>query len=130
MRSFLLPNTTPLAFTLATSQCPTYTRGTGQEQVSMYAETIASGTELLMGEIQDTNSSWLASRLPGLGLQLRQATLVGDDPEQYAEVITRSWERNEFTFTTGGLGPTQDDVTRETIALVLGEEPSVDDEQL
>ncbi len=96
----------------------------------MYAETIASGTELLMGEIQDTNSSWLASRLPELGLQLRQATLVGDDPEQYAEVVTRSWKRNQFTFTTGGLGPTQDDVTRETIALVLGEEPSVDEEQL
>ena len=96
----------------------------------MYAEIIASGTELLMGEIQDTNSSWLASQLPQFGLEVRQATLVGDDPERYVEVLRRSWQRNPYTFTTGGLGPTSDDVTREAIAQVFNEEPHVDPQQL
>ena len=96
----------------------------------MYAEIIASGTELLMGEIQDTNSSWLASQLPQLGLEVRQATLVGDDPERYVEVLRRSWQRNPYTFTTGGLGPTSDDVTREVISQVFSEETYVDPQQL
>ncbi len=96
----------------------------------MYAEIIASGTELLMGEIQDTNSSWLASQLPQFGLEVRQATLVGDDPERYVEVLRRSWQRTPFTFTTGGLGPTKDDVTREAIAEVFAEETYVDSQQL
>ena len=96
----------------------------------MYAEIIASGTELLMGEIQDTNSSWMASQLPQLGLEVRQATLVGDDPERYVEVLRRSWQRNPYTFTTGGLGPTSDDVTREVISQVFSEETYVDPQQL
>ena len=93
----------------------------------MYAEIIASGTELLMGELQDTNSSYLASQLPSLGLEVRQATLVGDDLEQYAEVLERAWQRTPFTFTTGGLGPTIDDLTRETIARVFQEDIYTDD---
>ena len=96
----------------------------------MYAEIIASGTELLMGEIQDTNSSWLASQLPQFGLEVRQATLVGDDPERYVEVLRRSWQRNPYTFTTGGLGPTSDDVTREAIAEVFSEKTYVDPQQM
>ncbi|MBI4312043.1 MAG: competence/damage-inducible protein A [Chloroflexi bacterium] len=95
----------------------------------MYAEIVASGTELLMGETQDTNSSYLGARLPALGMELRQITLVGDDMERYVEVLERSWRRNPFTFTTGGLGPTVDDMTREAIARVFGEEPYVDAEQ-
>ena len=83
-----------------------------------------------MGEIQDTNSSWLASQLPQFGLEVRQATLVGDDPERYVEVLLRSWQRNPYTFTTGGLGPTSDDVTREAIAQVFSEETYVDPQQL
>ena len=93
----------------------------------MYAEIIASGTELLMGELQDTNSSYLASQLPSLGLEVRQATLVGDDLEQYTEVLERAWQRTPFTFTTGGLGPTIDDLTRETIARVFQEDIYTDD---
>ena len=96
----------------------------------MYAEIVASGTELLMGEIQDTNTSWLASQLPQFGLEVRQATLVGDDPERYVEVLRRSWQRNPYTFTTGGLGPTSDDVTREAVAQVFSEETYVDPQQL
>ncbi|MEE8442583.1 MAG: CinA family nicotinamide mononucleotide deamidase-related protein, partial [Dehalococcoidia bacterium] len=96
----------------------------------MYAEIIASGTELLMGEIQDTNSSYLASQLPPVGLEVRQIHLVGDDLEHYAEVLERAWKGNSYTFTTGGLGPTKDDVTREAIARVFGEDIYVDDASL
>jgi nicotinamide-nucleotide amidase len=96
----------------------------------MYAEIIASGTELMMGEIQDTNSSFLASHLPSLGLEVRQVTLVADDLEHYTEVLERAWKRTPFTFTTGGLGPTQDDVSREAIARVFQEQVHVDDQLL
>ena len=96
----------------------------------MYGEIIASGTELLMGEIQDTNSSWLAARLPEFGIEVRKVTLVGDDPALYEEVLRHSWENNDYTFTTGGLGPTKDDVTREVVASVLAEKTYVDAEQL
>ena len=96
----------------------------------MYAEIIASGTELLMGETQDTNSSWLASQLLPLGLGLRQVSLVGDDLKDFTEVLERSWRRNAYTFTTGGLGPTTDDVTREAIARVISEEVYVDQRQV
>ena len=96
----------------------------------MYGEIIASGTELLMGEIQDTNSSWLAARLPEFGIEVRKVTLVGDDPALYEEVLRHSWENNDYTFTTGGLGPTKDDVTREVVASVLAEKTYVAAEQL
>ena len=95
----------------------------------MHAEIIASGTELLMGETQDTNSSYLGTRLPALGLELQQVSLVGDDPVRYCEILERSFRRNAFTFTSGGLGPTQDDVTRESIAAVLEEEVYIDKDQ-
>ena len=95
----------------------------------MHAEIIASGTELLMGETQDTNSSYLGTRLPALGLELQQVSLVGDDPVRYCEILERSFRRNAFTFTSGGLGPTQDDVTRESIAAVLEEEVYIDNDQ-
>ena len=96
----------------------------------MHAEIIASGTELLMGELQDTNSSFLAAQLPSLGLDLLQITLVGDHLDQYAEVLERAWRRSPFTFTTGGLGPTKDDLTREAIARVFQEEIYIDGRQL
>ena len=92
----------------------------------MYAEIIASGTELLMGETQDTNSSYLASQLPPLGLELRQVTLVGDDLGPYCDLLRRAWQRTPFTVTIGGLGPTVDDLTREAISRVFEEEVYTD----
>ena len=96
----------------------------------MDAEIIATGTELLMGETQDTNSSYLAGQLPALGLEVRQVTLVGDEVERFAEPLERAWRRSPFTFTIGGLGPTQDDVTREAIARVLQEQIFIDKQLL
>ena len=92
----------------------------------MKAELLAIGTELLMGELADTNSAFLASRLPPLGIDLRWATLVGDDPGQLTDAFLQGLARSDVILTTGGLGPTQDDLTRECIARALGEQITVE----
>ncbi|OGO50413.1 MAG: competence/damage-inducible protein A [Chloroflexi bacterium RBG_16_68_14] len=92
----------------------------------MKAELISIGTELLLGEILDTNAQYLAARLPPLGIDLYYVSKVGDNLERLTEVIERAWRRSDLAITTGGLGPTEDDLTREAIARVLGEELSVD----
>ena len=96
----------------------------------MYCEIVSIGTEILMGEITDTNSGYLASQLPGLGIELREVSIVGDDLDSLSNVIERAWRRSELTLTTGGLGPTSDDLTREAIARVLGEELAISDRLL
>ena len=92
----------------------------------MKAEIVAVGTELLMGETADTNSGWLAERLPGLGLELQRVTVVGDEMDQMVETLATAWRRSDFVITIGGLGPTQDDITRDAIAQVLGEPLTTD----
>lgn len=96
----------------------------------MHAEIISIGTELLMGELVDTNSAFLASELAKLGIEVRFITKVGDDPDRLHETINRAFTRSDITLTSGGLGPTSDDLTRETIAVVFGEEMSVQDDLL
>lgn len=96
----------------------------------MHAEILSIGTELLMGELVDTNSSFLASELAKLGIEVRWVTKVGDDPERLYEAIERAFGRSDVTLTSGGLGPTSDDLTRETIAQVCGEEMTVQDNLL
>ena len=96
----------------------------------MNAEIISIGTELLMGELVDTNSAFLASELAKLGIEVRFITKVGDDPDRLRDAIHRAFNRSDITLTSGGLGPTSDDLTRETIAAVFGEEMSVQDDLL
>lgn len=96
----------------------------------MHAEILSIGTELLMGELVDTNSSYLASELAKLGIEVRWVTKVGDDPDRLFEAIERASGRSDVTLTSGGLGPTSDDLTRETIAKVCGEEMAVQDDLL
>ena len=96
----------------------------------MKAEILSVGTELLMGELTDLNASWIASRLPALGIQLQWVSIVGDDLDMLAEAFTRGLQRSDIIFTTGGLGPTQDDLTREGVAKAFGEEPTVQEEVL
>jgi len=91
----------------------------------MKAEIISIGTEILLGELLDTNANYLAARLPALGIDLYWTTQVGDNLERLTETFRRSWERSDLTLATGGLGPTEDDVTREAIAAALGEPLSV-----
>ena len=96
----------------------------------MKAEIFAIGTELLMGELTDTNAAWIASRLPALGIQLEWVSIIGDTLEGLTDAFTRALQRSDFVFTTGGLGPTQDDLTREAIARTLQEIPAVQDAAL
>lgn len=94
----------------------------------MNAEILSIGTELLMGELTDTNGAWIATQLPPLGIQLQGISIVGDDLTTLAEALGRCLQRSDFIFTTGGLGPTQDDLTREAVAATLGETPTVQQE--
>lgn len=96
----------------------------------MKAEIISVGTELLMGELTDTNASWIAGRLPALGIQLQWVSIVGDDLPKLTEAFVHGWQRSDIIFTTGGLGPTQDDLTREAVATALGETPVVQEQEL
>ncbi|MBI4570995.1 MAG: competence/damage-inducible protein A [Chloroflexi bacterium] len=93
----------------------------------MKAELISIGTELLLGEILDTNAQYIGARLPALGIDLYYMSKVGDNQERLAEVVGRAWGRSGLVIATGGLGPTEDDLTREAIAQVLGEELYLDE---
>jgi len=84
------------------------------------AEIVAIGSELLLGQIVDTNSAWMAQRLTALGVNLYFKSVVGDNPGRMKEVISRALERADMVITSGGIGPTQDDLTREIVAEVTG----------
>ncbi len=90
------------------------------------AELVSVGTELLRGEIVDTNAAYLAEQLPLLGFSLQRITTAGDVLEQLADVFRQALTRADLIVTTGGLGPTQDDLTREAVAAALGETMTVD----
>ncbi|MDP6043615.1 MAG: CinA family nicotinamide mononucleotide deamidase-related protein [Dehalococcoidales bacterium] len=92
----------------------------------MKAEILSIGTELLLGEIVDTNTPFLANQLSLLGIDLFFTSAVGDNPGRLSGALRQAWERSDVIITTGGLGPTQDDITRETIAGLFKEEPAVD----
>jgi nicotinamide-nucleotide amidase len=90
------------------------------------AEIISVGTELLRGEITDTNSGYLASQLPLLGVRVNRMCAVGDDVGDLRQVLDQALQRSGLVITSGGLGPTEDDLTRDAIAGVMGEEMVVD----
>ncbi len=91
----------------------------------MRAEILSIGTELLLGNITDTNATYLAQQLAGLGIDLYFVSTVGDNQGRIVETLRRAWDRADLIVTTGGLGPTEDDLTRESIAELLGEEMRV-----
>ena len=94
------------------------------------AEIVSIGSELLLGQIVDTNSAWMAQRLTGLGVNLFHKSVVGDNRQRMGEVIDRALDRADIVICGGGLGPTQDDITREVIAEVTGRELVLDRELL
>ncbi len=94
----------------------------------MKAEIVSIGTELLMGELTDANAAWIAGRLPALGIELQWVTIIGDDISKLTEGFKTGMERSDVIFTTGGLGPTQDDLTREAVAAAFGETATVQQE--
>ena len=91
----------------------------------MKAEIIPSGTEILLGNIADANSSFLANQLSLLGIDLYFISTVGDNRERLVDTLRLAWTRADLIITTGGLGPTQGDITREAIAELLDEELTV-----
>ena len=93
----------------------------------MNAEIVAIGSELLLGQIVDTNSAWMAQRLAALGVNLYYKTVVGDNPERMFDAITNAMERSDVVITSGGIGPTQDDLTRDIVARASGRELVLDE---
>ena len=93
----------------------------------MKAEIIPVGTEILLGNIIDTNSSFLANQLPLLGIDLYFISTAGDNQKRLVDTLKRAWKRADLIITTGGLGPTQDDITREAISELVSEELKVDE---
>jgi nicotinamide-nucleotide amidase len=87
----------------------------------MKAELISVGTELLLGQLVDTNAAYLASELPALGIDCYYISQVGDNLDRLVETLRRAVTRSDLVTLTGGLGPTEDDLTREAIAALLGE---------
>ncbi len=93
----------------------------------MRAEIVCVGSELLLGDIADTNTQYLARRLAALGIDLYFSTSVGDNLARLVDCLRRGVSRSDLVLTSGGLGPTDDDLTREGIAALLGETPRVDE---
>lgn len=92
----------------------------------MRAEIISVGSELLRGEIADTNAPYLAQELLKLGYEVGRITQVGDAQGSIVEALKQAWQRSELVLTIGGLGPTQDDLTREAVAKFFSEELEID----
>ncbi len=86
------------------------------------AEMIAIGTELLLGEIQETNTRYIARFLRDLGIDFYRSTMIGDNEERIAQAMREAMGRCQIIITTGGLGPTVDDPTRQAVARALGVE--------
>lgn len=88
----------------------------------MRAELIAIGSELLLGDHVDTNSAWLSSRLAEIGVDVHRHTTVGDNPSRLIATLREAADRADIVITGGGLGPTQDDLTRFAVAELAGVE--------
>ena len=96
----------------------------------MKAEIMAVGTELLLGDILNTNAQFLAQELANLGIEVYYQTVVGDNPKRLKDTIFHAFDRADLIITTGGLGPTEDDLTKETAAEYFGEKLVLDERAL
>ncbi|ANE42553.1 CinA family nicotinamide mononucleotide deamidase-related protein [Deinococcus puniceus] len=96
----------------------------------LLAEIISVGTELLLGEIVDSNAAFLARELAERGVTLHRKTVLGDNLGRVTDAITLALSRADLVILGGGLGPTDDDLTREAIAAALGETPTEDPQQM
>jgi len=94
------------------------------------AEIIAIGSELLAPDRTDTNSLWLTEKLNRIGIDVKLKTIVGDDDARLEEVIKDAVKRSRVVITTGGLGPTEDDITRKVVARALNRRLSLDEKVL
>lgn len=88
----------------------------------MVAEIICVGTELLMGNTVNTNATFIARGLADLGISVYYQTVVGDNPARLTQAVHTALERSDIIITSGGLGPTEDDLTKETVVAAFGSE--------
>ncbi|MDD3805702.1 MAG: competence/damage-inducible protein A, partial [bacterium] len=88
----------------------------GGRKESVIAEVLSVGTELLLGQIVDTNAAYISTVLPDWGISIYRRTTVGDNLERIIDALREAFSRADIVITTGGLGPTMDDLTREAIA--------------
>ncbi|MEW6059735.1 MAG: competence/damage-inducible protein A [Actinomycetota bacterium] len=86
----------------------------------MRAEVVGVGTELLLGQISNTNARWISERLAAIGVDVLHHQVVGDNLERIVEALRLALSRSDVVITTGGLGPTQDDITRDAVARAVG----------
>ncbi len=97
----------------------------------MAIELFSIGTELVLGQIQDTNAHWIAQQILQIGGELRRVTMLRDDAEEMYEALESAIEREtSLILTTGGLGPTPDDMTVAVVASLIGTKPVVSEETL
>lgn len=96
----------------------------------MQAEIISVGTELLLGDILNTNAQYLAQQLAALGFSVYYQTTVGDNPQRLDSVVQTAKARSDVLLFTGGLGPTNDDLTKQTVAAAFGDTLVMDEEEL
>ena len=97
---------------------------------SKSAEILCIGTEILMGDIVNTNAAYIAKELTNLGITMYHQTVVGDNPDRLKESLELAFSRSDIVITTGGLGPTYDDLSKETIAAYFGRKLKMDDASL
>ncbi len=100
------------------------------ERRQMRAYILSIGSELLLGQLTDTNATYLAQELSAVGIDLIHVTHVGDDHQQLADAIRHALTLADFVICSGGVGPTDDDLTREAIVDVVGETPVIDSDLL
>ena len=98
--------------------------------MSVNVELVSIGSELLLGQIVDTNSAWISQRLAENGVNVYYKSCVGDNLNRMTEVLSIALDRADVVITGGGIGPTQDDLTREAVAEVLGVEVVTDPDSL
>lgn len=94
------------------------------------AEILCVGTELLLGDIVNTNAAFLSSRLADLGINVYRHTAVGDNPERLKRALEAALAESDLVITSGGLGPTYDDLTKETVAAMFGRKMYLHEESL
>ncbi|AZV58606.1 competence/damage-inducible protein A [Clostridium sp. AWRP] len=96
----------------------------------MKAEILCVGTEILLGDIVNTNAQFISKGLADLGIEVYHQSVVGDNPQRLLDEFRKSFERTDIIITTGGLGPTQDDLTKETGAEYFNKEMILDKNSL
>ena len=94
------------------------------------AEILCVGTELLLGDIVNTNAAFLSQQLAELGIHVYRHTAVGDNPERLKRALDAAFSEADLVITSGGLGPTYDDLTKETVAAYFGKDMELHEESL